>query len=162
MNLTFICTHNSRRSHMGQVWAQVAAHYWEVPEVHCYSGGTEVTACHPNTLDALASAGLVVQKMTEGDNPVYELRYSEAAPPIVAFSKLYNQAPNPTDDFAAIMMCDHAEKNCPYIPGAQCRVAVTYADPKEADGTSLEKQTYEGRSEQIATEMKYAFSSIWG
>ena len=160
VNLTFICTHNSRRSHLGQVWAQIAAHYWEVPQVHCYSGGTEITACHPNTLHALASAGLAIQKATEGENPIYELRYSEAAPPIVAFSKLYDQAPNPTDDFAAIMTCDHAEKNCPHIPGAQRRIAVTYADPKEADGTPLEKQTYEGRSEQIATEMKYVFSNL--
>src|SRR5262245_44872270 len=26
-NLTFICTHNSRRSHMSQIWAQTAACY---------------------------------------------------------------------------------------------------------------------------------------
>ncbi|GHB88082.1 arsenate-mycothiol transferase ArsC [Persicitalea jodogahamensis] len=160
INLTFICTHNSRRSHLGQVWAQVAAHYWGVPRVRCYSGGTEATACHPNTLDALTSAGLAVKKTTEGENPVYELRYSEAALPIVAFSKLYDQAPNPTNDFAAIMTCDHAEKNCPYISGAQSRIAITYADPKEADGTPLEKQAYEERSEQIAAEMRYVFSNL--
>src|SRR5580704_897557 len=27
--LTFICTHNSRRSHLSQIWAATAAHYYK-------------------------------------------------------------------------------------------------------------------------------------
>ncbi len=39
-NLNFICTHNSRRSHLAQVWAKVASAYYNIPNVHCYSGGS--------------------------------------------------------------------------------------------------------------------------
>ncbi|WP_199223416.1 hypothetical protein [Brumimicrobium oceani] len=38
VKLNFICTHNSRRSHLAQIWAQTAAHYFSVPNVLCYSG----------------------------------------------------------------------------------------------------------------------------
>jgi arsenate reductase (thioredoxin) len=158
--LTYICTHNSRRSHLGQVWAQVAAAYFEIPGVETFSGGTETTACNPRTLAALERAGLQVFVTTPGDNPVYAIRYDEAQPPVVAFSKVYDQAPNPAAGFAAIMTCGHAEENCPYIPGAERRLAITYTDPKEADDTPAESRTYDERCRQIATEMKYVFSKV--
>ena len=44
IRLNFICTHNSRRSHLSQVWAQTAAAHFNVKNVFCYSGGTEATA----------------------------------------------------------------------------------------------------------------------
>ena len=37
VNLNFICTHNSRRSHLAQVWAQTIAHYFNFNNVFCYS-----------------------------------------------------------------------------------------------------------------------------
>src|SRR6478752_7363247 len=42
--LTFICTHNSRRSHLAQIWAQVTAAHYGVGGVETFSGGTEATA----------------------------------------------------------------------------------------------------------------------
>ena len=30
VRLNFICTHNSRRSHYGQIWAQVLAEYFKI------------------------------------------------------------------------------------------------------------------------------------
>ena len=33
VNLNFICTHNSRRSHLSQLWAQIMATYFEIPMV---------------------------------------------------------------------------------------------------------------------------------
>ncbi|GAB2795791.1 protein-tyrosine-phosphatase [Rhabdobacter roseus] len=158
VQLTFICTHNSRRSHLGQVWAQVAAHYYQVPAVRCYSGGTETTACNPRTVVALERAGLAVRRTSEGENPTYEMRYAEAAPPMVAFSKVYDEVPNPTAHFAAIMTCSQAEQNCPFIPGAERRIPVMYQDPKEADDTPAESTIYDARCRQIATEMKYVFA----
>jgi arsenate reductase (thioredoxin) len=160
VSLTFICTHNSRRSHLGQVWAQVAAAHFGVLGVKTFSGGTEATACNPRTIAALLRAGLNVDKTTEGENPVYEIRYAEVLPPIVAFSKVYDQNPNPTENFAAIMTCDHADENCPFITGAERRFATTYTDPKESDGTPAETSTYDVRCRQIATEMKYLFSKV--
>jgi len=41
--LNFICTHNSRRSHIAQLWVQTAAHYFGIRGVETYSGGTEAT-----------------------------------------------------------------------------------------------------------------------
>ncbi|TDB69188.1 arsenate-mycothiol transferase ArsC [Arundinibacter roseus] len=160
INLTFICTHNSRRSHFGQVWAQVAAHAFGLSDVQCFSGGTENTACNPRTIAALERAGVRVVKTTEGENPVYALWYDDEMPPVEAFSKVYDQAPNPVSGFAAIMTCSHAEENCPFIPGAECRLPVMYEDPKAADDSPLETQTYDERCRQIATEMKYVFSDL--
>ena len=160
VSLTFICTHNSRRSHFGQVWAQVAAHEFGVAEVLCFSGGTEATACNPRTVAALERAGLVVERKSQDENPVYELFFAKTTPPVRAFSKIYDQTPNPTKNFAAIMTCGHAEQNCPYIPGAERRFALLYADPKEADGTPLESRVYDERCRQIATEMKYLLSGL--
>jgi arsenate reductase (thioredoxin) len=160
INLTFICTHNSRRSHLGQVWAQVTAAYYGVENVHCFSGGTEATACNPRTIGALERAGLEVIKTTDSENPVYEIRFDDSSQPITAFSKVYDQAPNPNRGFAAIMTCDHAEANCPFIPGAEKRIPIMYIDPKVSDDTSAEATTYDARCMQIATEMKWVFTNM--
>lgn len=158
INLTFICTHNSRRSHLGQVWAQVAAAYFGVEDIHCFSGGTETTACNPRTIGAFERTGLKVTKATESDNPVYEISFDDSTKPVIAFSKVYDQAPNPSSSFAAIMTCDHAEANCPYIPGAEKRLPIMYIDPKVSDDTPEETATYDARCRQIATEMKWVFA----
>lgn len=154
--LVFICTHNSRRSHFAQVWAQIAAHQYGISPVECFSGGTETTACNPRTVAALERAGLEVAAITTGtDNPVYLFRYAEGVPPIAAFSKVYDQAPNPTRNFSAVMTCAQAEENCPFVPGAEKRFALTYEDPKIADGTPAENAAYDTRCRQIAGEMRY-------
>lgn len=160
INLTFICTHNSRRSHLGQVWAQVAAAYFGVENVYCFSGGTEATACNPRTIAAFERAGLKVTKTTESDNPVYEISFDDSSQSIIAFSKVYDQAPNPSRGFVAIMTCDHAEANCPYIPGAEKRLPIMYVDPKISDDTLAESTTYDARCRQIATEMKWVFDKV--
>ncbi|MFN8348604.1 MAG: protein-tyrosine-phosphatase [Spirosomataceae bacterium] len=160
VNLTFICTHNSRRSHLGQVWAQVAAAYFNVSRVHCFSGGTEATACNPRTVATFRRAGLEVTKTADSENPVYEIRFDESSQPIMAFSKIYDQAPNPDRGFAAIMTCDHAEANCPFIPGAEKRLPIMYVDPKAADDTREESAVYDARCRQIATEMKWVFANL--
>ncbi|MBB3836731.1 arsenate reductase [Runella defluvii] len=160
INLTFICTHNSRRSHLGQVWAQVAAAYFGIKDVYCFSGGTETTACNPRTIAAFERAGLKVTKTTESDNPVYEISFDDSTKPIIAFSKVYDQAPNPSSAFAAIMTCDHAEANCPFISGAEKRLPIMYVDPKVSDDTPAESTTYDARCRQIATEMKWVFDKV--
>lgn len=158
--LIFICTHNSRRSHLAQVWAQVAAHRLGVGPVDCFSGGTESTACNPRTLAALERAGLDVAAITSGtDNPVFLLRYADGVNPIAAFSKLYDQAPNPTRGFAAVMTCSQAEADCPFVPGAEKRFSIPYDDPKAADGTPEEAAVYNARCRQIAAEMRYVLEA---
>lgn len=160
INLNFICTHNSRRSHLAQVWAQVASAYYHIPNVHCFSGGTEETALFPKVAETLAKQGFSVFKISETDNPVYAIKYSENALPIIGFSKKYDSAFNPVSAFTAIMTCSQADGGCPFIAGAEKRIPITFEDAKISDGTAEQTQVYTERSLQIATEMFYVFSLI--
>lgn len=158
--LTFICTHNSRRSHLAATWAQTAAAYYDVPGVKTYSGGIQVTACNIRTVQAMRRAGFSVVESVPGTNAVYLIQYSDFAPPLRAFSKLYNQDGNPTNNYAAIMTCDNADKNCPVVEGSTLRIGAHYVDPKESDGKPEEEATYDERCHQIAREMFYFMSLV--
>lgn len=158
--LNFICTHNSRRSHLSQIWAQAAAYYYGVPGVECFSGGTEATAFNPRAVKAMQDAGFSISKTKDGDNPVYEVRFASDAEPIIAFSKKYDDPFNHNKDFAAIMTCSHADENCPLVLGASGRIALTYDDPKEFDDTPLESAKYTERVHQIGREILFAFSQV--
>lgn len=158
--LTFICTHNSRRSHLSQIWAQVGALYYGLPGVKTFSGGTEATACNIRTVGALRRAGLDVTDSTGGKNPVYLVKFGADAPPIRAFSKVYSGEGNPTEGFAAMMTCSHADGNCPVVEGSAIRVAIHYEDPKVADDTPEEASRYDERCRQIAGEMFFIMSRI--
>ncbi len=160
IELIFICTHNSRRSHLAQVWAQTLAAFYQLPNIECYSGGTEATAVYPMIVEVLENSGFKISSSAEMQNPVYSIYYSSELPAINGFSKLYNDPKNPHKDFAAIMTCSQADENCPFIPGAKKRISITYEDPKVSDGTKNQKQVYMERNLQIAQEMKYIFSSI--
>jgi len=158
--LNFICTHNSRRSHLAQVWAQTAAYYYGVPGIECFSGGTEATAFNPRAVRAMVEAGFSIVRAKESDNPVYKVRFSNDASPIRAFSKKYDDPFNPSEDFAAIVTCSHADENCPVVLGASARISITYNDPKDFDGTPQEAARYKERVHQIGREMLYAFSKV--
>lgn len=159
-SLVFICTHNSRRSHMSQLWANAAAEYYGIKGVENFSGGLEVTAFNERSVRALTKAGFQITKKSEGTNPNYEVIYAQDAPAVKAFSKKYMDAPNPTANFAAVMTCSHADKNCPIVQGASIKIAIPYEDPKEADGKPNEAEVYNERCKQIATEVLYAFSLV--
>lgn len=160
ININFICTHNSRRSHLAQIWAQTASVHFNILNVNCYSGGTEATALFPKVIETLANAGFESWKLNENENPVYAIKYAKNALPIVGFSKKYDDVFNPVSDFAAIMTCSQADGGCPFIPGAEKRIPITFEDPKISDNTSEQNEIYEERSLQIAAEMFYVFSKI--
>ncbi|NGM66830.1 low molecular weight phosphatase family protein [Sphingobacterium sp. SGR-19] len=160
INLNFICTHNSRRSHLAQVWAQVASAYYNIPNVLCYSGGTEETALFPKVAETLINQGFNIFKIAETDNPVYAIKYSDNALPIIGFSKKYDSSFNPASAFVAIMTCSQADGGCPFIAGAEKRIPITFEDPKMSDGSPEQAQVYAERSLQIAQEMFYVFSMI--
>ena len=159
-NVTFICTHNSRRSHMSQIWAQTAACYYGLDRVHAYSGGTEVTACNCRTITAMRRAGFTIEDATAGDNPLYLVRYADDRPPIRAYSKLYNADGNPKDGFIALMTCSKADKSCPVVKGAVARYAIHYTDPRLCDDTPTETTAYNERCREIAREMFYIMSQV--
>ncbi|MFZ2283288.1 MAG: protein-tyrosine-phosphatase [Lutibacter sp.] len=159
-NLNFICTHNSRRSHLSQVWAQTSAHFYKLKNVYCYSGGTEATALFPMAAKTLERAGFEIEVLSEGKDPVYAIKYAKNEHPVIGFSKTYDDAFNPQSEFAAIMTCSDADANCPFIPGAEKRIPVKYDDPKAFDNTPQQPEKYEERSNQIAVEMLYVFSKV--
>lgn len=160
IRLNLICTHNSRRSHLSQVWAQTAAYYFGIKNVFCYSGGTEATALFPMVAETLAKSGFVIKKLSEENNPVYTIKFSGNEAPIIGFSKTYDDDFNPQSEFAAIMTCSQADGGCPFIAGAEKRIAITFEDPKAFDNTPQQAEKYQERSLQIATEMFYVFSQI--
>lgn len=155
IRLNFICTHNSRRSQFSQIWAQTAADYFEIP-AFCYSGGVEVTAFNPRAVAAIKRDGFKIVKKGD-DNPVYFVFHGEESEPIVTFSKVYDDPLNAKHGFAAVMTCDHADENCPFIPGAEARIPLRFEDPKAYDDTDLEQQKYTERSHQIGAELFLIF-----
>lgn len=160
INLNFICTHNSRRSHLAQIWSQFASAYYNISNVNCYSGGTEETALFPKVIETLSNQGFQIFKIADSNNPIYAIKYDENSSPIIGFSKKYNDAFNPISNFAAILTCSQADDGCPFISGAEKRIPITYEDPKVSDGTAEQTEVYKQRSFQIATEMMYIFSQI--
>ncbi len=158
INLNFICTHNSRRSQFSQVWAQTIAALHGI-EANCYSGGVEVTAFNERAIASIQRTGFKVSS-EETENPKYSIRFSDAAPSILVFSKVFDDATNPTTNFAAVMTCSDADENCPFIPGADARIPLRFEDPKAFDDTELETQMYDERSLQIASELGYVFGRL--
>jgi protein-tyrosine-phosphatase len=159
--LTFICTHNSRRSHLAQIWAKVAATYYGVPHVETFSGGTEATAFNPRAISALKRAGFAISTSEpDKSNPHYQVCFHDSSPTMECFSKVYNEDPNPKRDFCAVMTCSQADQSCPLVAGAAMRIAIPYEDPKAFDSTPEETEKYDDRCKQIAREMLYIFSKV--
>lgn len=160
INLVYICTHNSRRSHFGQVWAHVAASYYGIKNVNTYSGGTEASAFNINAINSLKRVGFNIKPINIEKNITYHVFHDDNETPSVCFSKTYDDAKNPQKDFAAIMTCSDAEENCPFIPGVELRIGTTYDDPKAFDNTPQQDVKYDERCKQIALETLYIFSLI--
>ena len=158
--LIVICTHNSRRSHLGQLWLAAAADYYQLSALETYSGGTEATAFNPNAIAAVKRIGFQVSKLVEAENPIYKIQWKEDQEAYQAFSKRFEEAPNPTQEFSAIMVCSEADEGCPFVPGTDFRIALPFDDPKAFDGTPQEAEKYDERTEQIGTEMLYVMSKV--
>lgn len=160
ISINFICTHNSRRSHLSQVWAQTAATYFGINNVFCYSGGTEATALFPVVAQTLKATGFEIKTISEGNNPIYSIKSAPNATSIIGFSKTYDDSFNPQSEFAAVLTCTQADGGCPFIAGAEKRIAITFEDPKVFDNSPQQVEKYSERSKQIGCEMVYVFSHI--
>lgn len=160
IRLNFICTHNSRRSHLSQIWAQTMAFHFGIKNVFCYSGGTEATAMFPKVSETLMNQGFQIQQLSQEQNPVFAVKFDDNQYPIICFSKAYSHDFNPKSNFGAIMTCSSADEGCPMVFGAEARFSIKYDDPKAFDGTDVMNEKYAERSLQIASEMHYVFSQI--
>jgi len=160
VNLNYICTHNSRRSQLSQVWSSYAAHYFSLSEVKNFSGGTEATAFFRNTVKTLQEVGFTFQIVDfSHQNPVYAINYKNGIEPIIGFSKLYDHIDN-QKPFIAITTCSNADENCPFIPDAIQRFHLPFVDPKSTDDTLQQAEKYLETNKQIAGEIHYIFKSI--
>lgn len=161
VNLNFICTHNSRRSHLTQIWAQTMARFYKLDNIYCYSGGTEATAMFPKVAETLELQGFKIESISNPSvqNPIYAIKTGDNQTPILGFSKTFDHFYNPKSEFGAVMTCSSADANCPLIPNAT-RISLTYKDPKHSDGTDFQDEVYAETSLLIASEMKYVFSNI--
>ena len=157
-DLVFICTHNSRRSHLAQIWAQTAAYYCGIEGIKCYSGGTEVTAFNPRAVKAIEKTGFKIGKSGNEENPHYRVSFSDNHS-LLVYSKKFDAPENPSIGFCAILTCSDADEKCPFIPGAN-RISLTYDDPKQFDGGPLEEIKYDERCREIAGELFYGFSLL--
>ena len=160
IRLNFICTHNSRRSHLSQIWAQTMAYHFGIKNLFCFSGGTEATAMFPKVGEIVTNQGFQIQQLSSDNNPLYAVKFDENESAIICFSKTFDDAFNPTSGFAAIMTCSSADAGCPFIAGAEKRLPIRYDDPKAFDGTELMDAKYAERSIEIASEMYFVFSQI--
>ncbi len=159
VQLTFICTHNSRRSHFGQIWASAAAAHVGLTGIHTFSGGTEATAFNPRAVAAAQRAGFQIEQ-GQGENPHYSVRFSDQAEALTCFSKKFDHSANPQKGFVAVMVCSEADAACPFVPGAEARIALPFIDPKVSDGSPEEEATYDLRCRQIAAEIYYVMSRV--
>lgn len=160
LNINFICTHNSRRSQMGQVWAFYAVEYFELDNIFSYSGGTEVTAFHRNTVKCLQRVGFEFSVVDfSHQNPRYLISFKGTNKSILGFSKVFDNEEN-IYPYLVITTCDSAHANCPFIPDAIHRFHLPFVDPKTSDGTDQMCETYTATSKQIAAEMYLIFQEV--
>ncbi|CAM1372548.1 arsenate-mycothiol transferase ArsC [Tenacibaculum xiamenense] len=160
INLNFICTHNSRRSHLSQIWMQTLSSFFNLREIFCYSGGTESTAVASPIIETLEKQGFDVQTISNGNNPIHAIKFDSNSAPVIGFSKEYFSDFNPKSNFIAVMTCSQADEGCPLVLGADARIPLTFEDPKAFDNTPIQNQKYLERSTQIAAELYYVLSQL--
>lgn len=156
-----ICTHNSRRSQLGELWLHIGALYFSLP-IHSFSGGSEVTALNHRIVKALEIAEFTITEKTSGNNPQYSISLKEGTSQTdkLYFSKIYNDTQNPQSDFIALIVCDNADQSCPIISGADHRHFIPYIDPGYSDDSDSEAEVYLEKVYEIGREMLFMLELI--
>jgi len=156
--VNFICTHNSRRSQLCELWLRAACLYFDLPHIHTFSGGTESTAFNHRMVAAIQAKALPLHKLSVNDNPLFTLDEMNLSP--LMFSKKYDDKNNPQDNFIAVMVCDDADENCPIVKGAEHRFSLQFVDPKYADNTEKEMDVYKAKVDEIGIEIMFLVDQI--
>lgn len=155
VHLNFICTHNSRRSQLAQIWLKASAIYFSIDNVFTYSGGTEATAFNHRMVSALQHVGFDIAEIEAGDNPKYRIAMYDNDVLNIYFSKVYNDPINTQSSYLAVMVCDAANEACPVVHGAKEKYALLYTDPKAFDDTPQESEKYSEKVNEIGREMLF-------
>ncbi|EQA45974.1 low molecular weight phosphotyrosine protein phosphatase domain protein [Leptospira broomii serovar Hurstbridge str. 5399] len=158
--ILFVCTQNSRRSQISQIFGAAIPQFLGIPGIKAFSGGTEISAFHPNAITALESIGFRIENEGPPRNPKYSIRWADGTPALIAFSKKFSDPPNPHRDFIVIMVCSTADEACPYVAGAEARISLPFEDPKSADDTPEVISKYTETCERIARELLFTFQLV--
>lgn len=158
--ILIIGTNNSTRSILAEAWCRAAAQYYNVKNIEIYSGGTEVTHVSPYAMKVLENAGFIIYKITDDENPRYEVKYSYNLDPVSLYSKKYNDKEMPAGSYGAIFVCPNADQNIPYLNAMNFRASLHYFDPGAYDHTPEQMKKYLQRSHEISVEMFYLFYCI--
>lgn len=159
-NLIFVCTHNSRRSLIAQAFGAAIPHYFDFPGIKSFSGGTSVTEISPFAIQALEESGFRLENQGPPRNPKYSVWWADGSPSLQAYSKKFQDSPNPSSEFIAIMVCSQADESCPYISGAEARISLPFEDPKIADSSENPLGKYLETCDRISTELLFAFEQV--
>ena len=161
LKFNVICTHNSRRSQLGQLWLRTAAVFFNINNVYTYSGGTEATAFNINMVNAIQSVGFQIEQLNNFENPKYQIQLSEFDnDKTLYYSKIYDESYNPQANYIAILVCNSAAETCPNVTGAKHRFVLPYNDPKTFDETNLEKKAYIDTVNEIGREVLFMMNQI--
>jgi len=155
--LIFIETNHSARSILAQVWAKTASYYYGIEDIEIYSGGITHSSIQKKSIIALEKAGFIIYKITNDNNPEYEIKYSYNIPPLILKSIKYNDKSNPNINFGSIILCSNADINLPTVKGNNFRTSLYYFDPTAYDETTEALDMYLEKSKEIAIEMFYLF-----
>ena len=159
--ITVICTHNSRRSQLGQLWIKAAAIHYGIKNIYTFSGGTEATSFNFRMVNAVKEYGFKVKQLDENVNPKYHISLGEEDESMdILYSKVYSENYNPQSNYIAVMVCSQADEGCPFVAGAFKRISLPYLDPKEFDDTEFESIKYLEKVKEIGREMLYTVSKI--
>jgi len=150
------CTGNSRRSILSAAMGNMAAAYYGFDNIRFHSGGTIPSAFNKRTIATLQEIGFQINPTGEEalrwdsktSNPIYSVVWGKDLE-ATEFSKTYKDKSNPKSGFAAILVCNEADAECPIVPGASLRLSMTFVDPKLYDDGVFEKRKYAERRDDI-------------
>ncbi len=150
------CSGNSRRSILSATMGNLAAAYYGFDNVRFHSGGTTPSAFNKRTIATLKEIGFQIEPTGEeamrGDpktpNAIFRVLWGKGLE-AKEFSKSFKDPSNPSSGFAAIMVCTEADAECPVVPGASLRVAMTFVDPKLYDDGPFERGKYAERRDDV-------------
>ena len=152
--IIFICTHNSRRSQLAEIWSHTFSFIFKKKN-KIFSAGTSKEEFNIRAINVLEKIGFKIKE--EGKK--YIFNFSENCNSIHMYSKDISEL-NLKNHFITIMTCADSDKNCPAIPNALARILLSYKDPKSFDNSKQETNKYIATSKKIALELFYLFKNL--
>ncbi len=137
-SIVFLCTHNSRRSQICEVWGKVFAEIYR-KKININSAGAFKTVVHSQVYESIVKCGLVVDNKKE-----------------IFFDKKKFKLNSKTIDsltmknFIAVMTCSNAEKSCPNDPRSIRNIKMFFNDPRIYDETDKMSREYLNTTTYIA------------